>query len=393
MVEMIMSKTVGMNNDTLKRRNRGLILQLIATGTCSSRIEIARRIGLSKMSVSNVVAEYMEQGFVREESSIAVKGVGRNPVSLRISPDAPGMIGLYVFREECVALLCDLQLNILDEYRVTLNSENAQRLDELICYAVDQVMPKTKKVLGIGIGSIGPIDLKQKTILAPPNFFGIHDFSIAEQLQKEFDLPAFLDSQYNCAALAEKYYGAAKLFQDFIFVGISNGIGSGIVSDGEILRNQSGFTSELGHMSIDWRGNLCSCGNRGCLETYAGTRVMEQKLRQATGKALCFREFCELAEDAENDVIHEIFVQMADALSCALINVVNLLNPQTIIIGHEGDYLPEYYLKHIETYLNRNKLVQDAGYIRVMKSAFGASTQVIGSACSLLAHVFQGDFI
>lgn len=382
-----------MNNDTLKRRNRGLILQLIATGTCASRIEIARKIGLSKMSVSNVVAEYIERGFVQEESSIAVKGLGRNPVSLCISPDAPKMIGLYIFREECVALLCDLQLNILDEYRVTLNSENAQYLDQVLCNAVEQIVPQTGQILGIGIGSIGPIDLKKEIILAPPNFFGIHDFPIVELLRKEFDLPVFMDSQYNCAALAEKYYGAAKLFQDFIFVGISNGIGSGIVSDGEILRNQSGFTSELGHISIDWRGNLCSCGNRGCLETYAGARVMEQKLQRATKKGLCFQEFCELAEQAEDDVVHEIFADMADALSCAFVNEVNLLNPQAIIIGHDGYYLPEKYLKRIERKINQNKLVQDAGYIRVIKSGFASQAQVIGCTCSLLERVFQGDFV
>ncbi len=389
-----MAKNIGVNNNSLKQQNRGLILKLIATGECASRIELAKRTGLSKMSITNIINEFMAMEIVEEQDVQQSKGQqGRHPICLSIGAKAPKIIGLLVHRDECVAVRCDLRLQVLKRSGIPMAAAESGRLSDRLCGLIDDVMPSAKeeRVWGIGIGSIGPVDIKQGMLLNPPNFFGIRDFEIVARLRERYGLPVSLDSQYNCAALAEKYFGIGKQYHDFIFVGIMNGIGSGIISDERIFRNSNGLTSELGHISVDWQGNACSCGNRGCLETYTGTKVMEQKLRMATGEDLDFRTFCEKAGREEDPVVDAIFLDAAEKMACALTSMVNLLNPQAIIIGHEGVCIPEKYLRYMEERINRQKLSGQYRQIAVKKSSFGEEAHLQGCACGILNRVFEGE--
>lgn len=384
----------GINNDTLKRRNRGLVLRLIATGECTSRVELAKRTGLSKMAVSNIIAEFTSRGVVEERVVRAVSGQGRNPIPLGLAPGGPRLVGLYLYHDRCVATLCDLRLQVLKEYRTGIDASGAEKLGELLCRAVSQVLPDPpEQALGIGVGSIGPVDLRRGMLLNPPNFFGIRDFAVTKLLEDRFSLPVFLDSQYNCAALAEKYFGVGRPYRDFIFLGIANGIGSGVISDGAVFRNASGLTSELGHVSIDWQGRKCACGGRGCLENYAGARVVERELCRLSGKALDFRGFCRLEEGGQAPELRPAFEMMVSALGCALTGAVNLFNPQAILIGHEGCYLPDVWLRELETRINSGKLVRGGGRVPVLRPALGPHAQVRSSACCLLSHVFDGEFL
>lgn len=387
-----MDKRKGFNNDTLKRRNRGLLLNLILTEQDMTRSELARRTGLSKMSVTNIINEFTEQGIVEERCSLSVKGQGRNPIALCLAETAPKLVGLHIFRDYCTAMLCDLRLQIIREAQIELTAQLAADLSGTLCALVEQVLPEDRSnVLGIGISAIGPIDLKNGVIMNSPDFFGIHNFPAAAIIHETFGLPVAMDSQCNCSALAEKYFGAGRDYSDFVFLGIGNGIGSGIISQNNILRNASGLTSEVGHISLDWKnGRPCPCGRRGCMETYAGTRVVERALRQASGQEATFREFCAM----EPELVPEgPFEEMIDALSFALSDTVNVLNPQALIIGYEGACLPDRCLKRLEEIVNTQRLVQFGPRVRVLRSAFGDRAQVIGSAGGLLSEVFEGRFI
>lgn len=386
-----MDKHKGFNNDTLKRRNRGLLLNLILTEQDMTRSELARRTGLSKMSVTNIINEFTEQGIVEERCSLSVKGQGRNPIALCLAETAPKLVGLHIFRDYCTAVLCDLRLQVLREAQIELTAALAAELSGTLCALVEQVLPEDRSgVLGIGVSAIGPVDLKNGVIMNSPDFFGIRYFPAADILHNAFGLPVAMDSQCNCSALAEKYFGAGRDYSDFVFLGIGNGVGSGIVSQNNILRNANGLTSEVGHISIDWQGKPCSCGRRGCMEAYAGTRVVERALRQTSGRTATFREFCAM----EPELVPEgPFEEMIGALSFALSDTVNVLNPQAIIVGYEGACLPDRCLKRLEETVNAQRLVQFGPRIRVLRSAFGDRAQVIGSAGGLLSEVFEGRFI
>ena len=380
----------GINNHNLKEGNRGLLLKLIATGICSSRAELARHSGLSKMAVSNIITEFIGQDIIAEKEPEQVSGQGRNPITLCISQRAPKIIGVALHRDECVVVLADLNLNILKRLSMPVNEEVSAHLLAAVCTLIDQAIPAEERILGIGVGSVGPVDIKRGMILNPPNFYGIRNLAVTAYLYERYQLPVYLDSQYNCAALAEKYYGFGRDYHDFIFVGIMNGIGSGIISDERIFRNSNGLTSEIGHVSINCGGNKCSCGNTGCLETYAGTRVVTEKLRQITGDDKSFREFCVTAEGTEEGKVDAVFREMAEHLACALISTVNLLNAQTVIIGHEGYFIPNKYLVYLEEIINRQKLSGDYRHVKVIKSFFQEEAHLRGCVCGILNRVFEG---
>ena len=388
-------QNTGYNNTTLKQQNRGLILKLIVTGECESRIELAKRTGLSKMAVTNIISEFMEQNLVEEKECVRIQGKGRNPIKLCLSSKAPKMIGVHIYRGECSVILCDFQLHILQRRSFPVTEENHGRLLEYLFQEIDEILdriPRTE-ICGIGIGALGPVDVGKGRILNPPNFYGMKNIDIVSVLKERYDMPVFFDSQYDGAALAEKFFGNGRDVEDFVFVGLANGIGSGIISQGTIYRDYSGFTSELGHVSIDWNGRVCSCGRKGCLETYASSPVIARQLCQITGWEKSFREFCQIDLSEYAKEADQVLEDMMEKLACGIVNLTNLFNPQKVIIGHEGYWIPDRYICHLENDINERKLLADYHQIRVEKSYFGEDAHIIGCACSLLTEIFAGRIV
>lgn len=379
----------GFNNAYLKNRNRGLVLQAIACGERASRIDIARRIGLTKMTVTNIVGEWIAEGVVAEREAAENAAVGRNPVLLDLGDKAPLALGLYISRSAAAVILADLKLEVVYRQEEPLADETARSLAEKLFRLADgalkwkaEWMPEVP-LPGIGVSAIGPMDAVSGVILHPTEFFGIREFPVAELLTGRYRLPVFLNNDMNAAALAEQLYGRGRRYDNFFYLGITNGIGSGIVSGGRLYQDSSGFVGEIGHMSIDYNGPVCSCGNRGCLEVYANMPVIRRRLRAA-----CPDMSPEEAEVCEAG--REVLSDVADKLSIALTNAVNLLDPQLVLVGHEGARLPGWCLQRIQDAVNNRILAAGSKRIVVLRSAFGEDAPLLGSACCVWQALFAG---
>lgn len=379
-----------LNNQTLKERNRGLILSMIARNEAISRVELSRRSNLTKMSITNIVAELIEKNIVEESEVNINSGIGRNAVNLRISPNAPKCIGILLHRDYCCVTLTDLKYQVFFCETEEINEENHGRILENICGMIDKILNKTEQIFGIGIGALGPVDITKGVILNPPNFYGIQNIPIVSFLQEKYGLPVYMDNMCNCAALSEKYFGVGKKYEDFLYIGISNGIGSGIIVNNKVSRNVNGLSSELGHMSIDYKGHICACGNRGCLETYAGIRVIEKMVREKKKKNYTFQEICAEYEDPE---INKILMEMTEKLSYGIVNAVNFINPQAVIIGLDGKEIPLSYIKILEERINRFRVFGKEKYISVKASRFSGNKSMAYPVCALLEKVFEGKEI
>lgn len=386
-------RTKGINHSKLKQNNWGLVLELIATNQARTRIELAKESGLSKMTVSNIIGDFIKKGIVSEMGAALVEEQGRNPISLMISQNAPKVVGVDIHRTECVATLSTLDLQILRLERCPLTKENSAKVFEIIIKLIDEVVKECgiDKILGIGVGGSGPLDIDRGIILNPPDFHDLKELRVTETLWKHYHIPVYMDSQYNCAALAEKYFGAGQNYQDFIVVGIMRGVGSGVVVNGKMLRSSNGLTSELGHISVDCTGPVCECGNRGCLELYVGSDVLTEKLVAATGMMKSFREFCEMAESPCIEEVEGIWLDMVIRLGAALTSAVNILNSQIVIIEHEGYFIPDRFLRKLEERINRQILAENYHHISVIKSPFKNQAHIQGCACVILNRVFEGD--
>lgn len=383
-----MKKGTGKNLSTSKQYNRGLILQLIATNEATSRVELATTTGLTKMTITNIISEYIEHGIVEQCEEKITEGCGRNPIRLRIAESAPAVIGLYITRDKIEAVLCTLSLEILNRKVIPFKTLKKEEVRQYSYSVIDQILNETNaKVLGIGVAVMGPVDINNGIILNPPHFFGIENVNITQFLEERYGFPVVVDHDQNSAAQAEVLFGAGKNVQDFIFLGITKGIGSGFVSDGKVFHNKMGMASELGHISIDRNGKRCACGNRGCLEVYARVDVMVDKLRKVTGEDHTFREFCKMKKRRDVD---KVLREMVDDIAAALVSGINILHPQLVILGNECMDWDDRYVYLLEEKVNEEKFTQNYGRVPIRKAYFGKDSQLLGASANVLYRVFSG---
>lgn len=341
-----------------KINNKNLILKQIIMSGSISRIDLSRFTGLTKMTVTNLVNELSGEKLIREKNEHQNHQVGRNPIMLTAEKNNY-IIGIYLNRDYVEVFAGDIRGNIADNIRTKLSDETEKSINEKISRSVDALLKKYKRVHGIGISVIGPIDSERGIILNPPNFFGIENYNIKEYLCGRYSLPVYADNDMNTSAVAEKYWGYASGISDFIYLGASNGIGSGIVMNGRLCKRAPG---EIGHVSVDINGPECRCGNRGCLEMYAS-----------------------IGEDFSGENSEQICAYLAEGS----LTLINLFNPEAIYLGHRipllGENVPDIIKERISgryiTYFNND--------VDISFSKFGQNSPVYGAVAIFIErHIF-----
>ncbi|HUM82762.1 MAG TPA: ROK family transcriptional regulator [Lachnospiraceae bacterium] len=382
---------LGVNRDYLKKRNRGLALKLVATKQCTSRIELSKEMGLTKTAISAIVGELIDRKYLVETEKEITKDQGRNPVGLEIAAASPRYAGVLIQRGYAEAILCDLSLKSFKYEKVEREWQSEQELMSTVTRLLDHMLENEENVAGIGVSSIGPVDVKAGIIKNPGYFNGIKNVEITAPLRERFSLPVYFDHDNQSAAMAEQLFGNGHGYQDILLVGIGRGVGCGIILGGKRCHSKFGYPPEIGHMSINNCGNTCICGNVGCLETYIASNVIEEKVRLATGKQMNYRDFCQREEEPE---IRKIMEEMVWNLSSAIVSLVNILNFQIVLLGMDSVYWPERYVRMLEEIINERKFIRNEGTrTLVRKVAFLERTPVLGAACNALNKTFDGDLL
>lgn len=247
---------------------------------------------------------------------------------------------------------------------------------------------------GIGFGFPGQIDCDNGIVRILPNIPGWIEVPIAEIMQKEFNVPVKVDNDVRCAALAERSYGAGAGCKNLICITVGTGIGSGLIINGKIVRGSSNAAGEIGHIKLSLgEGPICGCGDTGCFEAYASgpSIVAMAKEYIAGGKSTKYREIagsveaitpaviCQAAK--EGDVVAKrIFSTMGEYLGIGLSGVVNLLNPEKIVVGggvaDAGDLLLEPLRKTLK---ERAMPIQGAA-VEVVPAQLGNTAGIIGAS-------------
>jgi glucokinase len=209
-----------------------------------------------------------------------------------------------------------------------------------------------KQLAAIGVGMPGAIDTHKGIITRSPNLPGWAGIPIRKILRHAFHVPIFLDNDANVACLGEKFFGAGKSFQNFIYITVSTGIGGGVVANGRLVRGIGGYAGEIGHIVVHPHGRDCNCGKQGCLEAYAsGTamaKIAQEKIkrlsrsqRKKSRLARCLEERegkisaanIALAARAGDSLARDIFDEAGHDLGLGLSTVIHVLNPEAIILG------------------------------------------------------------
>jgi len=281
--------------------------------------------------------------------------------------------------------LFGLGFKIID--RKNLNTANFGQKERLIAAIVDSVNNIIENnrliknnILGVGLGLPGPIDVNRGVVHFFPNIPGWCEVNLKKILEKNLKLQVFMDNDANLMALAEYKLGAAKGSKNAVCLTLGTGVGGGIIIEGNLYRGSSFTAGEIGHMPINERGPECNCGGFACLESYIGNRrIMREAQRIFKRDEVSLEELSRMAYH-NNKKAARIWSGVGERLGVALVSVVNLLNPDCIVIGgglaNAGRIL---FDKVEETILTRAMIVQ-ARAVKVRKAKLGNGAGTIGAA-------------
>ncbi len=260
--------------------------------------------------------------------------------------------------------------------------------------AVEGASIPMDRITAVGVGAPGLADGKAGILFTSPNLPGWKDVPLRDILQEKFKKGVFLINDGNAAALGEYYFGAAKGTSHFIYVTISTGIGGGIVVDGKVLLGSKGMAGEIGHMTIADEGPLCHCGNRGCWEALASGTALAKAARKrieagADTTILSFAEgkieqvtaqTVQSAAEKGDPLANQLILKTAHYFGVGLANLVNIFNPEMIVIGGGLSNMGDRLLKPAYQVAEERAFKQAYRAVRFVRAALGRNSGVIGAA-------------
>ncbi len=291
------------------------------------------------------------------------------------------------------------------------------RLFQAVRQAVEKAHVPMSDIKGIGIGAPGPLDNRTGTVFSPPNLPGWDNVPVRDLFNKEFHVPIYVENDANAAALGEYMFGAGRGSRDMVYLTISTGIGGGVITDGKIIEGVSGTAAELGHMTVDWHGERCNCGNIGCLERIAsGTNIarraneaiavgrgndllafalehqrpqetqeepMEVTAAETQGKPhtpfyVNSRTVAQAAE-AGIPVAQEIILRAAEAIGVGLVNIIHIFNPEMIILGGGVTQMGPLLLDPVMTVVQERAMKVPRKACRIMLAQLGQDVGLVGA--------------
>ncbi|MBU5670396.1 ROK family transcriptional regulator [Paenibacillus brevis] len=369
----------------IKKMNKGIVLDTIRQKQPLSRADISAAIGLNKATVSSLVAELIDSQLVTEIGPGESSG-GRKPTLLLFNKQAGYAVGVDIRVHDLLVVIVDLEGHIIREQSTPLADYTTESVTNQIKSTITKIcadLPATPYgIVGIGIGVPGLVNETQQVVSAPN--LGWNNFDLAGHLQQEFAVPIHIDNEANAGAIGEKLYGAGLHTNDLVYLSIGVGIGSGIVVGGQLYRGTSNFSGEVGHMTIAENGPLCRCGNHGCWETLASEKALLDQAAGIWGEQVSTIEEVLAKVEEGNSQAATLLNEIGTQLGIGLANLVNILNPEMIVIGNRlslaGKQLEQAMLHSIEQRslsYHRKKTQVEFAKLGIRSTALGAASMPI----------------
>lgn len=392
------------NRQLIRDINRNLILNLIKSRGPISRSELAQVSGLSPAAITGITGDFVASGLVEESGEGESRG-GRRPVLLRLNHRAGFVVGLKLMEEAVTCAVTDLDAQVLHHQVTPLPGEEEHSLESilpLLIQAIEDTLAASgvdvERVLGIGIGMAGVVDGNTGTCRYSP-FFGWRDVQIAEPIATHFDLPVYLENDVNTLTIAEQWFGYGHDVDHFAVVTVGRGVGAGLVVNGQIVRGAFGGAGEFGHIPLTADGPLCDCGKHGCLEALASDPAV---LRRAAaglaggvesqlagrGRALTMEEIAAAAA-AGDAFAQELLRDAGHWLGVGVATLINLLNPQLVIVGGEGIRAGEWRLQAMQAAIEQEVFDGLADGVDFIIEPSGDEVWARGAACVVLGEIFK----
>lgn len=416
----------------LKQLNRAALLRLLRRHPESSRADLAQYSGLTKVTVGALVAELLEEGWIREGDKVQ-NGAGRPSRPLRINPNYLTLLGAEIGVDYLSVLACDLEGNVLAH--TSFNSipippeDTAAQLIKMLLALLQSPTLEGRYVIGLGVGAPGPVE--NGVLHIAPNL-GWRDVPLVDLLQAEWkrqvgealinlppkrprkrsipkgtlilgdallppleQFPILLENEANAAAMSEYIFGDVTQSSSqgssqsssqgsLLYLSLGVGVGCGIIIGDQILRGEGGYAGEVGHTTLLENGPLCACGNRGCAETLLNQRRLSEQLGAPQGRLYTMDEILERVQAGQGE---KALRELAYHLGILLANMVNVFSPSALVIGGNLTRLGDLLLEPALIELERRSFLRK--HARVYLCGRGVDASAVGAAAVVLHHVLS----
>lgn len=374
-----------------------LVLERIWYTGPVSRADLARDLGTSRSTMSEIVGVLLETGLVAEGQDGPSSG-GRRPIMLEFQDDAHVILGVDMGATHVAVTLTNLGGRILAwhhrDHPVRTDPKGTRSLIEKLCDACFRQWGGSRDALiGLGIAVPSPVNPRFPDRLSAavmPAWQGQTGFgAIADR----FGVPVLVDNDANLGAVAERWWGGAREVEDFTFIKLATGIGAGQIIRGEIYRGATSVAGEIGHVSMDPNGEPCICGNRGCLVTIAGASALIARTERLRAEypdsalsqgdvSLRAIEDAALAGDA---LAVEVIQHAAHFIGVAIAGLLNVMNPGAVILGGSLTRVGDLLLVPLREAVLRRTLVASVAASEIRMSQLGDRSIALGAATHVLA--------
>ncbi|ADL41890.1 ROK family protein [Caldicellulosiruptor obsidiansis OB47] len=392
------------NHALLKQINKLLILKTILDNKMISRAKISRLVDLNKATVSNLTDELIKEGYIVEKGYGKSKG-GRRPVLLQVNKDVGSIIGIDLGVDYIHVILSNFIGEIIFEEYVNIKMEEPKEkllnlLFDMIEKAIDKAPPTPKGILGIGIGVPGIVEKESGIVLIAPNlkWKNVHLKSIIEQ---RFNLPVYIDNEANAGALGEKWFGEWGKVSDLIYLSVGIGLGAGIIIDNKLFRGAAGFAGEVGHTTINFQDDVCSCGNIGCLENFASERALLSVIKKLVKEGAEDRYIsCENVDEITPSQIIQAamdgsricrmaVLEVAEKMAIGIANLVNIFNPEIVIVGNKASFFGDLFLEKLREVVNQKSFIAQFYDLKIEVSKLKDRAVVLGCIAMVISDMLS----
>jgi predicted NBD/HSP70 family sugar kinase len=372
--------------------NLWVVFETIRLNGPLSRSDIARMTTLSKPSVSSLVDELDGLGLIRE-GALRTGGVGKPSTPLDLNPEGAFTIGLHLDSGRATGVLTDLVGGVRRRETWSLDTEDQPRTLQAIARHVAALVAQSDidrmRLVGAGLVMPGPFGVAD---LSPTRLPGWDGLEVRPRLEAELGMPVMLANDGTGAAIAEWRFGAARRHENFVYVFVGNGIGTGLVADGKLMGGEDGNAGEIAHVIVQPGGHKCICGKRGCLETYVSLNSVLQHLAR-NGVVLRSMEAFERHVQPGHPLIESWLQEAIEPLRLGINLIENLFDPEAIYLG--GDFPPwllDRFLDLVQPLpisVSGNRPQKH----RLRRAALGQDAPAIGAAALAVAAALNPDFL
>ena len=387
----------------MRQINLSLIMHALRTEAPISRASLSQKTSLNKTTVSNLINELNNRGFVRE-LGLSSSGTGRPATLLTLNPAAGYIVRCEIAVDYLEVMVTDFAPEVLWQIKEptpsgTSQAEIIERVLALLHLAIEKNQSADGKLLGIAVGVAGMVDHSTGTVLFAPNLKWRKVALLAILEQESFGAPIFVDNDACQSALGEHYFGAAQGYNEILYLCGNVGLGGGFLRNGQLCRGATGVAAEYGHMTIEPEGDLCNCGNYGCWETLVSQNVLYNKVITALKRGepslltekiqgrwenITVEMIVEAAQAGDQVALH-CLDEIGKFLGIGIASLLNALNPEIVVFGGILSVASEFLFPVVNAVIQKRALPWNRENIKVVRAAHGTDACVKGG----IATVYQ----